>query len=64
MPKLKTHSGASKRFKQTASGKFKHKSTNMRHLLRKRDKTQKRHLNVDNVVKPCDEFRVKAMFNL
>ena len=33
MPKLKTHSGAAKRFKKTASGKFKRGQTKMRHIL-------------------------------
>ncbi len=33
MPKLKSHSGAKKRFSRTASGKFKHKRAGKRHLL-------------------------------
>jgi large subunit ribosomal protein L35 len=33
MPKLKTHSGAKKRFKKTASGKIKYKKPGKRHLL-------------------------------
>lgn len=33
MPKLKSHSGAKKRFKKTASGKWKHKKAGLRHLL-------------------------------
>jgi len=33
MPKLKSHSGAKKRFKKTASGKFKYKKPGVRHLL-------------------------------
>lgn len=32
MPKLKTHSGAKKRFKKTASGKIKRKRNGGRHL--------------------------------
>jgi len=33
MPKMKTHSGAKKRFKATASGKFLHRKAGLRHLL-------------------------------
>ncbi|MFH1726382.1 MAG: 50S ribosomal protein L35 [Elusimicrobiota bacterium] len=33
MPKLKSHSGAKKRFKRTASGKWKYKKAGLRHLL-------------------------------
>lgn len=32
MPKMKTHSGAKKRFKTTASGKIKFKKSGARHL--------------------------------
>ena len=40
MPKLKTHSGAKKRFKVTATGKVAYKKVGRGHLLRK--KNQKR----------------------
>ena len=33
MPKIKSHSGAKKRFKRTASGKWKYKKAGLRHLL-------------------------------
>jgi large subunit ribosomal protein L35 len=33
MPKIKSHSGAKKRFKITAGGKVKHKKAGLRHLL-------------------------------
>ena len=33
MPKMKTHSGAKKRFKKTGSGKLTHEQVNRRHLL-------------------------------
>lgn len=33
MPKMKTHSGAKKRFKKTATGKFQHRKSGLRHLL-------------------------------
>ncbi len=42
MPKVKTHSGAKKRFKRTASGKFKFQHVFKRHLLTGRSKKRKR----------------------
>ncbi|HUT86116.1 MAG TPA: 50S ribosomal protein L35 [Elusimicrobiales bacterium] len=33
MPKLKSHSGAKKRFRKTATGKWTHRKANRRHLL-------------------------------
>ena len=50
MPKMKSHSGAKKRFKRTASGKFKMQKTNRRHLLSNRSKKRKRHLRMGGYV--------------
>ena len=33
MPKMKSHSGAKKRFRKTGSGKFKHEHPGQRHLM-------------------------------
>jgi len=33
MPKMKSHSGCKKRFKRTASGKWLHRKSGLRHLL-------------------------------
>ena len=33
MPKLKSHSGAKKRFRRTATGKWKHKKAGLMHIL-------------------------------
>ena len=42
MPKVKSHSGAKKRFKKTASGKFKFSHVFKRHLLTGRSQKRKR----------------------
>ena len=42
MPKLKTNRGAAKRFKSTASGKFKCKRSHLRHILTKKS-TKRKH---------------------
>ena len=41
MPKLKTNKAAAKRYKQTATGKFKRTKANRRHLLANKTKRQK-----------------------
>jgi large subunit ribosomal protein L35 len=42
--KLKTHSGAKKRFRITAKGKIKYKKAGLRHLLTGDSRKKKRHL--------------------
>lgn len=44
MPKIKTHKGAAKRFKRTASGDFKCNQSHRRHILTKKSTKRKRHL--------------------
>jgi large subunit ribosomal protein L35 len=61
MPKVKTNSGAKKRFKVTASGKILHKKAYKRHLLGHKSKDRKKRLNIDGVVHPCDMPRVKDL---
>lgn len=61
MPKAKTHSGTAKRVKITASGRFKHKRTGMRHMLRNKAKKAKRHLNGDSLVTMRDDYKIRVM---
>lgn len=44
MPKMKSNSGAAKRFKRTGSGAFKCKHAHLRHILTKKSTKRKRHL--------------------
>jgi large subunit ribosomal protein L35 len=64
MPKMKTHSGAKKRFKLTASGKLKRKNSNMNHILAKMKPERKRRLGKSVYVNEVDEQRVKRMLTL
>jgi len=43
MPKIKSNSGAAKRFKKTGSGKFKRSKSHLRHILTKKSTKRKRH---------------------
>ena len=49
MPKMKTHSGAKKRFKLTGSGKVKRERAGKRHLLEGKSSRRTRRLSGDVV---------------
>jgi large subunit ribosomal protein L35 len=59
MPKMKTTSGAKKRFKLTASGKIKRKHAFKSHILTKKGKKQKRNLTHSTLVHKADEKNIK-----
>ena len=61
MPKMKTKSGAAKRFKKIANGKFKRSSANLRHILTKKAQKRKRQLRGTTVVKHSDQRSLRAM---
>jgi len=61
MPKLKTKSGAKKRFKVTGSGKIKRKRAFKNHILTKKETKQKRRLGHKVTVKKVDEANIKPM---
>jgi large subunit ribosomal protein L35 len=61
MPKLKTHSGAAKRFKKTGTGKFKRGHAFKRHILTSKTTKRKRHLDTDSMVDKADQKKVARM---
>ena len=61
MPKLKTHKGASKRFKKTATGKIKRGRSHLRHILTSKSKKRKRNLGSPAFVSDGDLAKVKRM---
>ena len=64
MPKVKTKSGAKKRFKLSAKGKVRRKHAYKSHILTKKETKQKRNLTKMGTVHPRDESRIKAMLNI
>lgn len=64
MPKMKTNSGAKKRFTLTGSGKIKRKHAFKSHILTKKTTKQKRNLTHAALVASCDENNVKHMLRL
>lgn len=61
MPKMKTKSGAKKRFKITGSGKIRRKHAYKSHILTKKSKKRKRNLGYFTEVDKADMNNVKQM---
>lgn len=64
MPKMKTNSGAKKRFKVTGTGKIKRKHAFHSHILTKKTIKQKRNLVHATLVSAADTNRVHALLAL
>lgn len=61
MPKLKSKSGAAKRFKALGNGRFKRASANLRHILTKKTTKRKRHLRGNTAVSASDHGHIRSM---
>jgi large subunit ribosomal protein L35 len=61
MPKLKTHKGAQKRFRKTATGKYKRGKSHARHILTKKSTKRKRKLDKDTYISKADQKLVEEM---
>jgi large subunit ribosomal protein L35 len=61
MPKMKTHRGAAKRFKKTASGKLKRWFSMKSHILTKKSPKRKMALRQSTLVSQADEKRMKRL---
>jgi large subunit ribosomal protein L35 len=64
MPKMKTHSGAKKRFRVTGSGKIMREQTNRRHLLESKPSTRTRRLALDVTTSKADRKKVRRLLGL
>jgi large subunit ribosomal protein L35 len=61
MPKLKTHSGAAKRFHKTGTGKIKRGHAFMRHILTSKGTKRKRQLDRDTILDKADQKKIARM---
>jgi large subunit ribosomal protein L35 len=61
MPKMKTHSGAKKRFKKTASGTIQARHSFSSHILEKKSPKRKRHMALDITLEKADAKRIKQL---
>ncbi len=61
MPKMKTHSGAKKRFRKTATGKLRGKRAFSSHILEKKSPKRKRRMARPVEISPKDSKRVRTL---
>jgi large subunit ribosomal protein L35 len=61
MPKMKSHKGAQKRFKRSATGKLMYQKRNKRHILTKKSSKRKRQLRNEGVLAPGDAKKVDQL---
>ena len=61
MPKMKTNSGAAKRFRYTGTGKIRRSKANHRHILTKKSPKRKRRLGQSDLVDDSDVRRLKRL---
>lgn len=61
MPKLKTHKGAAKRFKKTATGKITRRHAFARHILTSKTRSRKRRLGQDVVADEANTPEIRRM---
>jgi large subunit ribosomal protein L35 len=64
MPKMKTHSGAKKRFKKTGTGKIMHERAGKRHLLETKSSKRTRRLSGESQLAPGDTKKAQRMLGL
>jgi large subunit ribosomal protein L35 len=61
MPKMKTHSGAKKRFKKTAKGKLRGRHAFSSHILEKKSPKRKRQMSNPAEISPKDAKKVRTL---
>ncbi len=61
MPKMKTHSAASKRFKVTGSGKIRRYCAFGSHILTKKSSKRKRNYRQSKTINPAQQKMIKEM---
>ena len=61
MPKMKSHKGASSRFRVTSTGKIRRGKANMNHFLGKKSSSRKRNLKNGGLVSEADTKRIRKM---
>jgi large subunit ribosomal protein L35 len=61
MPKMKSHSGAAKRFKKTGTGKIQGRHAYSSHILEKKSPKRKRAFGLDRDISSADTPRVRKL---
>jgi len=64
MPKMKTHSGAKKRFRVTGTGKLMKRRAGRNHLLEHKPSSLTRRLDAETVMSPADAKKAKKLLGM
>jgi len=64
MPKMKTHSGAKKRFKVTGTGKLTHRQAGKRHLNEHKSSRRTRRLSTDAELTTADARKARRLLGI
>ncbi len=64
MPKMKTHSGAKKRYKVTGTGKIMRRKVNRNHILEKKSPARKRRLAGETELTGGDRTRARRQLGI
>ncbi len=64
MPKMKSHSGAAKRFKVTGSGKIVRRKAYKNHILEKKSPKRKRNLSKETELTGGDRDRMRRLLGM
>ena len=64
MPKMKTRSGAKKRYKVTGTGKLTRRKANLNHILEKKSSRRKRSLTGDFELSQGDDRRARKQLGI
>ena len=64
MPKMKTHSGAKKRFRVTGTGKLMRRRAGRNHLLEHKSSAKTRRLNNETVLSPADDKKARKLLGM
>lgn len=64
MPKMKSHQGATERFKVEKKGKVRRRRAGHNHILEKKHPKRKRRLNSETSVSNADEKRIKRLLGV
>ncbi len=64
MPKMKTHSGAKKRYKVTGTGKIMRRQVNRNHILEKKPSTRTRRLAGEREITGGDRARARRQLGI
>ena len=63
MGRIKSHSGAKKRFKPTVKGAFRYRRKNRNHFLTNKSKSLRRHIRANKITNRTETRKIKKLLS-